>query len=53
MSHSLADIIKAVHKEKGKALIEIDKGEVVGYWTFNNIPIIPTHLGIHAQTSTD
>ncbi len=44
MSRSLADIIRAVHREKGKVLVDIDNGEVAGYWTFHNIPIIPVNM---------
>lgn len=32
MSHKLEDIIKAAHRAKGTALIEIKNGEAVAVW---------------------
>jgi len=41
MSHSLTDIIKAVHRAKGTTLIETKNGEVVKLWLPVDIKDLP------------
>ncbi len=37
MSHSLADIVKAVHACKGNAIIDVERGEVKAVYLKENL----------------